>query len=275
MIQHDPRPWRRYVALGDSFTEGMTDVVRENGRHVGWADLLAGELAARALADGDDGIDYANLAIRGRLTSQVVAEQLVPAVELRPDLASLAVGVNDTLRRRFDLHATATELENGVRALRATGADVLVFAFGDPGRRSRVMGTIRTRIAAYNSAVEAIADRYDCYRVSFWDVAAMDDDRFWDEDRLHLSPIGHVRAAQCAMEALGIGDSSWRTPPAPLPRPNAIRRAASDAQWVRGHFAPWVGRRIRGISSGDGITPKHPGWVRVTAPDPRMPRDSD
>lgn len=275
MIQHDPRPWRRYVALGDSFTEGMTDVVRENGRHVGWADLLAGELAARALADGDDGIDYANLAIRGRLTSQVVAEQLVPAIELRPDLASLAVGVNDTLRRRFDLHATATELENGVRALRATGADVLVFAFGDPGRRSRVMGTIRTRIAAYNSAVEAIADRYDCYRVSFWDVAAMDDDRFWDEDRLHLSPIGHIRAAQCAMEALGIGDSSWRTPPAPLPRPNAIRRAASDAQWVRGHFAPWVGRRIRGISSGDGITPKHPEWVRVTAPDPRMPRDSD
>lgn len=274
MIKHDPRPWRRYVALGDSFTEGMTDVVGADGRHVGWADLLAGELAARAAADGDDGIAYANLAIRGRLTSQVIAEQLAPAIALRPDLASLAVGVNDTLRRRFDLHATATELETGVRALRATGADVLVFAFGDPGRRSRVMGTIRTRIAAYNSAVEAIADRYGCYRVSFWDVAALDDDRFWDEDRLHLSPIGHVRAAQCAMEALGIGDSAWRTPPEPLPRPTAIRRIATDAQWVRGHFVPWIGRRIRGISSGDGITPKHADWVRVTGPDPRMPRDT-
>jgi hypothetical protein len=142
---------------------------------------------------------------------QVVAEQVPAAVRLGPDLTSLAVGVNDALRRHFDVHAAATELENGVRDLRRSGSDVLVFAFGNPARRSSVMGLIRERIRAYNTAVEAIAEAYGCYQVRFWDVAAMDDDRLWADDRLHLSPAGHELAAACALEALGIGDAAVGT----------------------------------------------------------------
>ncbi|MDI1288581.1 MAG: SGNH/GDSL hydrolase family protein, partial [bacterium] len=173
-VQTRPQQWRRFAALGDSFTEGLGDSERPDGRHRGWADLVATQLATRARADGDDGIEYANLAIRGRLTRQVIAEQVPAAVDLRPDLTSLAVGVNDTLRRRFDLNASATALESGVRRLRESGSDVLVFSFGDPGRRSTVMGSVRDRIRAYNSAVEAIADLYDCYLVRYWDVAVFD-----------------------------------------------------------------------------------------------------
>lgn len=264
-IQTTPRSWRRFAALGDSFTEGLSDVVGPDGRHRGWADLVAVRLAERA-EDAGDGFEYANLAIRGRLAPQVAAEQVPAAVLLQPDLASLAVGVNDALRQNFDLDRTATALENSVRDLRGCGSDVLLFAFGNPSRRSRVMGLIRERIRGLNSAVDAIADHYDCHVVHFWDVAVMDDDRLWDADRLHLSPDGHLLAAECALEALGVAGDDWRTPLVPLQRPSVRARRVSDAAWVQAHMAPWLLRRARGASSGDGIEPKHDQWMPVRRP---------
>lgn len=244
--------WNRYVALGDSFTEGLMDDAGVDGRHRGWADRFA---CALQVANPD--LVYANLAIRGRLLPQVVAEQVPAAIALRPDLVSLAAGVNDTLRRSYDVHATMTSLENGVSQLRASGADVLLFAFGDPSRRSMVMASVRERIAAANAATKAIASRYDCYLVDFWGCAAFDGDEMWDEDRLHLSPKGHAAAAAAALEALGMGDDAWRTP-APLERSGALQRGVGHARWVSRHLAPWLTRRIQGRSSGDAITPKQP-----------------
>lgn len=257
-IQTTPRAWSRFVALGDSFSEGLCDDLGPDGRHVGWADLVARELAARR---PDAPFRYANLAVRGRLAPQVVEEQVPAALAMEPDLASLAVGVNDTLRRRFDLDRSATAIESGVRALRGSGCDVLLFAFGDPSRRSKVMGVIRERILRLNSAVDAIADHYGCYVVHFWDVAAMDDDRLWADDRLHLSPTGHALAAECALEALGVAGPAWRTPLVPDARPSMRRRSAADLAWTRAHLVPWLARRARGESSGDGVAPKHPDWV--------------
>ena len=256
-----PRAWQRFAALGDSFTEGLMDEVGSDGRHRGWADRVADALAVQAIARGESGIRYANLAVRGRLVPQVIAEQVPTALRLRPDLASIAVGVNDSLRPRFDVHAVATDLERGVRALRRSGSDVLVFAFGDPTRRSRLMRPVAERIRAYNSAVEAIAEHYGCYRVSFWQVAAFDDPRLWDEDWLHLSPLGHEVAARCALAALGLGDDDWRTPLVPEPQPRVARRVADNVRWGREHFAPWVVRRLRGESSGDAVPPKHVEWT--------------
>jgi len=255
------RDWVRYAALGDSFTEGLMDETRPDGRHRGWADRVARHLASRP--GFDEGIEYANLAVRGRLVTEVIDQQVPAAVRLRPDLASLAVGVNDTLRPHFELDPVATALENGVRDLRGAGADVLLFAFGDPSRRSLAMAPVRSRILAYNSAVRAIAEEYGCYLVSFWQVAVYDDDRLWDEDRLHLSPMGHALAAQTALEALGLGDSSWRTPLVPAPPTPLGERLADHARWGTRHLAPWIMRRIRGQSSGDTVTPKDPSWVRI------------
>lgn len=253
-----PESWRRYVAIGDSFTEGLCDELGSDGRHVGWADRLA-----QVLADRGGGIEYANLAIRGRLLRQVVEEQVPAAVALGPDLVTFAAGVNDCLRSGFDLDATATACESGVRDLRASGADVLVVAFGDPSRRSRVLGSVRDRIRDFNSAVEAIAAIHGCRVMRFWDVAVFDDDDLWDEDRLHLSPAGHRVAASAAVAALGLGDDAWRTP-TPLGRPPRVAsRAVGHARWTRRHAAPWVIRRLRGESSGDGIAPKRPDWTWV------------
>lgn len=247
--------WTRYVALGDSFTEGLMDVTGPEGRHVGWADRVAATLARRS-----PGLEYANLAVRGKLIGQVLEEQVPAACALQPDLVTLAAGVNDALRRSYDLHASATALENAVRALRATGADVVLFCFGDPSRRSSVMGSVSGRISRANAATRAIADEYDCRVVDFWGCAVFDDDVYWDEDRLHLSPAGHELAARAALATLGVGDDSWRTPAASPPAASALSRARGHATWAGRHFGPWLGRRLRGRSSGDGVTPKQPAW---------------
>jgi len=247
--------WTRYAALGDSFTEGLSDVVGPDGRHVGWADRFAA-----TLAQVSPGLEYANLAVRGKLIGEVLDEQVAAACDLTPDLVTLAAGVNDALRRSYDLHASATHLENAVRQLRGCGADVVLFAFGDPSRRSRVMGSVSSRIGTANAATHAIADRYGCRVVDFWGCAVFDDDRYWDEDRLHLSPAGHELAARAALETVGLGGDSWRTPQPAATQPPALMRAGHHAAWTARHLGPWIARRARGRSSGDGVVAKQPHW---------------
>jgi len=256
-------PWTRFAALGDSFTEGMADETRGDGRHRGWADRVAEQLARDAAPEP---FWYANLAVRGRLLPQVVTDQVPQAIDLRPNLVSLGAGVNDALRPRFDLNGVATTLERGTRDLRRAGIDVLLFAFGDPGRRSRAMAPIRGRVRALNSATRAIARHYGCMVVDFWGVAAFDEDRLWDEDRLHLAPPGHELAARAALDALGRPDPAWHTPE-PVPGGSGAG-PLGHARWVARHAGPWVGRRLRGQSSGDLVRAKDPQWrvIEVDGP---------
>ena len=255
----DTPRWQTFIALGDSFTEGLADETGPDGRHRGWADRVAADLAGRT-----SDFRYGNLAVRGKLLAQVVDEQVPVALAQGPDLVSLAAGVNDTLRRSADVDVLAGTLEEAVIALRASGSDVVLFAFGDPSRRSRLMGLVRDRIGHLRQQTLGIAERHGCMVVDFWGRAVFDPDDMWDDDRLHLSPRGHAIAAAAALESLGLGDESWRTP-APLDPPRALPgRIHREARWARRHLAPWVGRRLAGRSSGDLIEPKRP----VPAPMP-------
>jgi lysophospholipase L1-like esterase len=260
-VEHGP-VIRSFVAVGDSFTEGLEDDVRFDGRHQGWADRVAVGLVQR---QGIDEVQYANLAIRGRLIGQVRNEQVPRAVEMRPDLVTFAAGVNDTLRRRFDLDVVATDLEDSVRELRAAGSEVLVFAYGDPSRRSRALARITDRIRALRSATVEIARIYGCVLVDFWGVGTYDDERLWSADRLHLSPLGHRVTALAVLDALGMGGAEWRTPVSTPVRAGIVTRRIADSAWFASHAGPWILRRARGTSSGAGITPKDPNYRTVTA----------
>ncbi|HSM49786.1 MAG TPA: SGNH/GDSL hydrolase family protein, partial [Thermoanaerobaculia bacterium] len=123
-----PRRFARYVALGDSSTEGLNDPDGRGG-YRGWADRLAERVGA---AQG--GLLYANLAVRGKRTRQVRAEQLASALSLRPDLATLFAGTNDAVSRRFDLDAVVADLAATQRALVGSGATVLTITLPDPSR---------------------------------------------------------------------------------------------------------------------------------------------
>ncbi len=250
--------WRRYVALGDSFTEGLADPDPDRpGEYRGWADRLAGHLAAAA---GDADVEYANLAVRGRLLGQVLAEQVPVARAARPDLVSLVAGGNDLLRPGADPDRLAAALEDAVAGFRADGADVLLATGVDP-RQTPIIRRTRGRVAVLNTSLWSIAARHGAAVVDLWGAGWLQDRRMWDGDRIHLTAEGHRRTALAAADALGVpvaDGGEWRTPLPPAP-PRALRAAvAQEAAWVRGFVAPWVARRMRGRSSGDGRAPKRP-----------------
>ncbi|MEV4535688.1 SGNH/GDSL hydrolase family protein [Asanoa sp. NPDC049518] len=245
--------WGSYVAVGDSFTEGMDDPYPD-GTYRGWADLVAARLAA----DRPD-FRYANLAIRGRLFPNVVAEQVPVAVEMKPDLISFAAGGNDVLRRSFDPETLMGRFDSVIRELRATGADVLVFRFADVTSRLPGQRIIGPRAAILNRAVGETAERYGAHLI---DLFADDEFRnpvMWGQDRLHLSAAGHRRVAGHVLTTLGVqADPDWLVPQAWLPSARWLKARAADAMWAGRHLAPWVKRRLTGRSSGDLVTAKRP-----------------
>ncbi|MCP4742096.1 MAG: SGNH/GDSL hydrolase family protein [Actinomycetales bacterium] len=256
----DRPPFMRFVAVGDSFTEGLNDEIRGDGRHRGWADRVAQLLVTR---QDIEELSYANLAIRGRLMRQIMDEQVPHARALKPDLVSVGAGVNDALRSSFSLDALCTDLENSVRELTTGGSHVLLFAYGDPSRRSKALRRVADRMRGYRTATLDIASAYGCTVVDFWGIALYDDTRLWSADRLHLSPMGHRLTAEAVMDALGLGGDAWRSPVSDPPRPGWSRRRGSDAAWFVAHAGPWVTRRIRGVSSGAGLVAKDPIYRTV------------
>ena len=256
----DRRTWQRYIALGDSFTEGLSDP--EPGTpdaFRGWADRLAEHLAAAAPKGS---IEYANLAIRGRLLPQVLAEQVPVALAAGPDLVSLVAGGNDLLRPGADPDRLAADLEAAVVSFRAVGADVLLATGVDP-RQTPIIRRTRGRVAVFNTHLWSIAARQGAVVLDQWGASWVPDARMWDPgDRIHLTAEGHRRTALSAAAALGVpvtgDDTDWRTPLEPAPPQPARVVVAQELAWVRGFVLPWIGRRIRGESSGDGRAAKRP-----------------
>lgn len=256
------------MALGDSFTEGLQDDLGPDGRHRGWADRVAAGLA------GHHGpVRYANLAVRGRLLDQVIEEQVPVAVDRAPDLVTFHAGANDVLRPRLDMARLSARYRDAVAALRAAGSEVVLFTVMGRNGSGRIVDELGARFAAFNDHVRSTAVALGATVVELGVVPVLGDSRLWDEDRLHLAPAGHERVAAATLEALGISDPAlvggapgwWRLPlptPARIPRRRAV---ADEALWVRRHLLPWVGRRLRGVSSGDTVGPKHPSWVEVLA----------
>lgn len=254
------RAWRRFVALGDSFTEGLMDPdPSAPDRYVGWADRLADRLAQRNAADGLD-FGYANLAVRGLRLDEVIATQLDAALELTPDLVSLCAGGNDYLRWSVDQDVIADELEDAVVRIRETGADVLLVTAPDISRMP-VVRAITHRMAVYTANVWGIAQRNDAFVADIWSLRALRDPALWAEDRIHFTPEGHRRIAAAAAWTLGVdpGESEdWLTPLEPALRLTRLGSVAANRAWAAEHLAPWIGRHLRGQRSGDGVLPKRP-----------------
>ncbi|GAA4911298.1 lysophospholipase L1-like esterase [Stackebrandtia albiflava] len=247
-----------FAALGDSFTEGMNDL-GPDGRYRGWADLVADRLSL-----GRPELRYANLAVRGRLFDAVVDEQVPAALRLRPDLVSFVAGGNDALRRRFNPQRLGTRLHEAVRVLTASGATVILFTSPLPPPGLPAAHLIRTRLSGLNDAVRRVAQRHSSVLVDLWSDTPLNDRSMWSDDRLHMSPLGHARVAAMVCAALEVeADEAWNAAPPPAtPAPWTARRR-EDLKWARGHLAPWVRRRINGISSGDTVTAKRPTLERL------------
>jgi lysophospholipase L1-like esterase len=241
-----------FVALGDSFTEGLDDW-RPDGTPRGWADRVAEYLGERR-----PGFRYANLAVRGKLLDQIVAEQLPVAERLRPDLVAFCAGGNDIIRFSCDTDALAARFDTALQRLVATGAEVFVFTGFDLGRMHPFLRRLRGRIACYNELMRASADRHGATVVDLWGMTALADPRSWGRDRLHLTADGHHRVALRVLETIGESVmEDWRTPlPAAEPAPWRHRQV-EDLRWMRQFVMPFVRQRLRGHTTGEGFAAKH------------------
>ena len=246
-------PWSRFVAIGDSFTEGVGDPEPDSpGGLRGWADRFA-----EVLSQQNEDFAYANLAVRGKLIRQITDEQLETAIELRPDLVSICAGGNDVIRPGADPDAVAVQLEYLLRKLRETGATVMVFTGVDVALQP-VFRSMRGKVAIYNENIRKVAQRHDCIVIDQWAIEELQDPRFWADDRLHLNSLGHHTVTRTALAALNIPNELQPLDPPPLP-PHSWRKARKgDVVWAKEHLVPWVIRRIKHVSSGDNIVAKRP-----------------
>jgi lysophospholipase L1-like esterase len=251
--------FHRYVAIGDSQTEGLHDY-GDDGLPRGWADRFAERLAA-----SHPEMLYANLAVRGKRTFEVRREQLEAALALDPDLATVVSGVNDVVRPGADIDAVAREIESMYSALASAGCSVMGCTFPLPA--TGLTRRVAPRLQSLNAAIRSAAERHDVLLVEMEDIPMAADLRLWSADRIHLNPDGHDRLAAAFEAALvGVSDGKWMEPLPPAPEPSRPEQWAREGAWVARFVVPKIARMLRGRSSGDGRSAKRPQLTRVSNP---------
>jgi lysophospholipase L1-like esterase len=249
-----PARFQRYVAIGDSSTEGIDDPDGRGG-YRGWSQRLAEQVA-----QVQGGLLYANLAIRGRTTRRIRDEQLGPALAMRPDLATVFSGTNDVMAQHFDLAAVAADMEHMQRALVESGATVLTFTLPDLTPVMPLARPLAPRIRAMNDALRSAASRTGAILLDFAAYPVATDPRLWSEDRIHANGLGHERIAAALAHALrlpGSGEAWKEALPAERPKSGA-ERWLGEAKWASRHLGPWLARGLFGSAVERPRGPKRP-----------------
>ncbi len=249
--------FRRFVAIGDSSTEGLMDP-DGNGGYRGWADRLAQTIADAQI----EPLLYANLAIRGLHIAEILETQFGRALAMEPDLLTIFAGANDIIAAlRCDWPTWSADLGTMFGAATQRGATVLTFTMPDPTGINPLGSRLRPRVLRLNDMIRAEAERYGVLVMDFQRYPIAEDPRLWYDDRLHGNSLGHERVASALAWRLGIpgADASWADPfPEELVRPKPRERLSSDVDWAVHHFGPFLSKGLRGIRQGWGIEPKRP-----------------
>ena len=254
--------YSRYVAIGDSQTEGLWDGDETVG-FLGFADRLA------AMIDSIyPGLQYANLAIRGKLLADVLIEQVPQALAMRPDLITVCAGMNDVIQPGRSFDRALGDLDTVYAALAGSGATVVTTTFPNVAQFLPFGRLVSGRLARINNAIRVAADRHGFRLVELYSAASMRDLDTWSIDRVHASTKGHMLFAAAAAEALGLPDSNhdWAEASANPGRLTFGEGAYGHLRWTQDSLFPWVWRRLRGRSSADGRVPKRPQMERLSTP---------
>jgi len=231
--------FRRYVAIGDSSTEGVDDP-GPNGAWRGWSRRLAELIAEHG------SLEYANLAVHGMTTREIREQQLAPALALAPDLVTCFSGMNDVIRPRFDLPGILADMHHMQHQFVSTGAVVLTFTLPELTPLLPLARLIAPRIRAFNAGVRRVCGDTGARFVDFVPYSMATDARLWTTDRLHANPAGHTRVAAALAEALGLpgSNNAWSEPLPVLPPLDPWQIVQREAGWTRRHVLPWIWRRL-------------------------------
>jgi len=252
--------FQRYVAIGDSTSEGLDDPDGKGG-YRGWANRLAERIAAE-----QGSLLYANLAVRGLTTRQIREQQLAPALAMKPDLVTVSGGTNDVLRRKFDVKAYGEDLYAMQRALIDSGATTIIFTLPDLAPVMPLARMLSDRVAALDDEIRATCARSGAILCDLASYPVASDPRLWSDDRLHANSAGHARIAEALAYFLGLPgtDRAWAEPLPDRPRTTAMDVVRAEVAWGRRHLLPWIWRHLQGRSSGDGVVAKRPVLMPVS-----------
>jgi lysophospholipase L1-like esterase len=232
----------RFAALGDSTTCGIGDPVPGGWR--GWARLLADALGTAY------GMSFCNTAVSGATLVDVRERQLELALSHRPDLASLIVGVNDTMRSTWDPARIRHDLMECADALDSQGAVLMTARFHDHGAIFGLPGVLRrplfARIEVVNRVYDEVYATYGGVRLDLGARPEIGSRGFWSVDRLHPSELGH-RALANAYGDLLLGEGLEFELPALAASGGYQPSWRRDLAWMVSQGAPWVGRRARDL----------------------------
>jgi lysophospholipase L1-like esterase len=253
--------YTRFIVCGDSYSEGMSDEI-VNGKYRGWADRVAD-----GLSEGNHNFTYANLAIRGKLLQQVIDDQLPVALSYvtGPEtLLSFHAGANDAIRPNYDGALARKRYTEAVRKAAASGATIMLFTvLEETGNKGRTAKLWKERFGAFNKMVREVGAEVCAIVPDGNSGELFKDNRFLAFDRLHVNIDGHFRIAQAVLERLGYPfDKSWKEPLSPMPKSFALKRKLTTPIWIFTFVIPWIIRRLRGKSSGDGRVAKYPMPIR-------------
>ncbi len=263
--------YRRYVAIGDSTTEGLEDKY-DDGGYRGWADRLAEHIANNQ----DESLDYANLAVRGLRLNEIRTTQFDDALAMKPDLMTIFGGVNDVLVPAHDFGSIREDYEAMFSEATAANSTVLTLTVPDPSAYNPFGRRLKDRLFRLNDIIRSVADRYGALYVDFQYQPIAEDPRLWFEDRLHGNTLGHERIAAALAWRLGLPgfDDSWQAEPEEeFVRPGPATSFVSDLDWAVHYLAPWINRGIRGIPHGLGVRAKRPALTPMARTDTSPARD--
>jgi lysophospholipase L1-like esterase len=232
----------RLAALGDSITVGMGDPVPGGWR--GFAPLLAASLHPA------DRVRLENFSEAGALAADVAGPQLEAARRWRPHIATVLVGVNDTLRGSFEIANTAAALAEAVSGLTDAGTLVITACLPEPGRLLRMPQALARplarRIGAVNDVVHALSRRHGTLHAHLTGDPRIFDRRMWSVDRLHPSERGHRYLAGVYYDA--IATAGWPVGVRPAPEPtNPAPTRLQQARWMSTKGVRWVADRSRDL----------------------------
>lgn len=253
-------PVESYVAIGDSFTEGVGDELPD-GAVRGWADFVALGFAEAS----DSPVRYANLAIRGRKLRPLIDEQLAPAIALAPQVISINGGGNDIMRPRVSIAAVTDLLEDAAGRAIDAGIRVLLLSGANPSDHLPFGSLLQRRGDQLAAAVRGRLPRDGITFVDNWADDTLRASRYWSADKLHLNDLGHIRVAGNVLRSLGVPvPAEWGIDEVAAAETGAHSR--NTAAYYRRYVLPWIGRRLTGRSSGDGRVAKLPTLEPVPRP---------
>ena len=251
--------FERYVAIGDSTTQGMMDPDGAGG-YRGWANRFAEHLAR-----GPGTIQYANLAISGTSAREIHEGQLAAAVALAPDVATVVAGMNDLLRRRFDAEEVVGHLHAMIQTLTRAGAVVLTFTLPDITGVMPLARVVRHRLMALNALMRVRCVEAGARLVDLAAHGIGTDRRVWHEDRLHANALGHERVAMGLAHAIGLpGFGGWSDALPEVPAPTLGQALQAELTWGRQYLVPW----LFGRAQGDTRSAKRPTLAPFSAAPP-------